>query len=344
MDAFFTSVEQRDNPELRNKAIAVGGGKRGVIAAASYEARKYGVYSAMPSVVALRKCPHLIFVKHNFEAYKKASRQIREIFNKYSNFVQPLSLDEAYLDITENIAKHSSAKETALIIKQEIFAKTKLTASAGVSFNKFLAKIASDLNKPNGIAVITPEKAPDFIDKLAIGKFYGIGKVTEQKMKDKGIFFGADLKKYDKFQLVKMFGKSGKYFYDIVNLLDERPVKEKTKNKSIGTESTFYDDIESFGIIAMKLKVIAKKIIKTLHKGDDKVKTITIKIKYSDFVLKTRSKTLTHYTWSEKEIISICLILLKQEELLKPIRLLGVSLSNFESENKKGKGQILFDF
>ena len=344
MDAFFTSVEQRDNPELRGKAIAVGGGKRGVIAAASYEARKYGVFSAMPSAVALRKCPHLIFVKHHFEAYKKASQQIRTIFDKYSNFVQPLSLDEAYLDITENIAKHSSAKETALVIKNEIFETTNLTASAGVSFNKFLAKIASDLNKPNGIAVITPEKAPDFIDKLPIGKFYGIGKVTEQKMKSKGIFFGADLKKYDKFQLVQMFGKSGKHFYDIVNLLDERPVKEKTKNKSIGTESTFYDDIESFGIIAMKLKVIAQKIIKTLHKGDDKIKTITIKIKYSDFILKTRSKTLKHYTWSEKEIISTCLELLKQEELLKPVRLLGVSLSNFKSENKKGKGQILLDF
>ena len=344
MDAFFTSVEQRDNPELKGKAIAVGGGKRGVIAAASYEARKYGVYSAMPSSVAIRKCPHLVFVKHNFEAYKKASRQIREIFNKYSNYVQPLSLDEAYLDITENIANHKSAKETAIAIKNEIFKKTKLTASAGISFNKFLAKIASDLDKPNGISVITLEKAPDFIDKLPIGKFFGIGKVTEQKMKEKGIYFGKDLKKYNKFELVQKFGKTGKHFYEMVNLLDNRPVKEKTKNKSMGSESTFYDDIESFGIIAMKLNVIAKKIIKSLHKGDDKIKTITIKIKYSDFILKTRSKTLGHYTWSEKEIISVCRQLLKQEELLKPVRLLGVSLSNFLSENKKNDGQIFFDF
>ena len=344
MDAFFTSVEQRDNPELKGKAIAVGGGKRGVIAAASYEARKYGVYSAMPSSVAIRKCPHLVFVKHNFEAYKKASRQIREIFNKYSNYVQPLSLDEAYLDITENIANHKSAKETAIAIKNEIFKKTKLTASAGISFNKFLAKIASDLDKPNGISVITLEKAPDFIDKLPIGKFFGIGKVTEQKMKEKGIYFGKDLKKYNKFELVQKFGKTGKHFYEMVNLLDNRPVKEKTKNKSMGSESTFYDDIESFGIIAMKLNVIAKKIIKSLHKGDDKIKTITIKIKYSDFILKTRSKTLGHYTWSEKEIISVCRQLLKQEELLKPVRLLGVSLSNFLSENKKNDGQMFFDF
>lgn len=344
MDAFFTSVEQRDNPELRGKAIAVGGGKRGVIAAASYEARKYGVYSAMPSAIAKRKCPHLIFVKHNFEAYRKASKQIREIFYNYSNFVQPLSLDEAYLDITENIAKHKSARETAQAIKNDIFEKTQLTASAGVSFNKFLAKIASDLDKPNGIAVITPEKAPAFIDKLPIGKFYGIGKVTEQKMKNKGIFCGADLKKFNKFELAKMFGKSGKHFFDMVNLLDNRSVIQKCKNKSMSSESTFYEDIESFGIIALKLNTIAKKLINSLHKGDDKIKTISIKIRYKDFVSKTRSKTLKHYTWSEKEILFVCKELLKQEELLKPVRLLGVNFSNFLSENKKNNGQTYFDF
>ncbi len=344
MDAFFASVEQRDNPALRGKPVAVGGGKRGVIAAASYEARKFGVFSAMPSVIAKRKCPDLIFVKHNFEAYKLASFQIKEIFKKYSNHIQPLSLDEAFLDITENIAQHRSARETAMAIKNDIFEKTQLTASAGISFNKFLAKIASDLNKPDGIAVITPEKAPEFIDKLAIGKFFGIGKVTEQKMKDKGIFFGADLKKFSKFELVQKFGKSGKHFYDMVNLLDERPVKTKTKNKSMGNESTFYEDIDSFGIISLKINNLAKKIIHSLHKGDDKIKTITIKIKYKDFVLKTRSKTLKNYTWSEKKILATCQQLLKQEAIEKPVRLLGVSLSNFESEKKKDGGQITFDF
>lgn len=344
MDAFFASVEQRDHPELQGKPIAVGGGDRGVVAAASYEARKFGVYSAMPSVTAKRKCPDLIFVKHRFAVYKEVSQQIREIFAKYSNHIQPLSLDEAYLDITENIAGHSSAKETAEAILNDIFEKTKLTASAGISFNKFLAKIASDINKPNGIYVITLEKAPGFIDKLPIGKFFGIGKVTAQKMKNKGIHFGVDLKKYDKFEMVQKFGKSGKHYFDMVHLLDERPVKAKTKSKSMGSESTFYDDIESFGIISMKLKTIAKRIIKTLHKGDEKVKTITIKIKYADFILKTRSKTLNHYTWSEKEIINVCIQLLKQEELLKPIRLLGVSLSNFESEKIINSNQQTFDF
>jgi DNA polymerase-4 len=344
MDAFFASVEQRDNPDLQGKPIAVGGGDRGVVAAASYEARKFGVHSAMPSVTAKRKCPELIFVRHRFEVYKEVSQQIREIFAKYSNYIQPLSLDEAYLDITENIVGHSSAKETAEAILNDVFEKTQLTASAGVSFNKFLAKIASDINKPNGIYVITLEKAPEFIDKLPIGKFYGIGKVTEQKMKNKGIHFGADLKKYDKFEMVQKFGKSGKHFFDMVHLLDERPVKERTKSKSMGSESTFYDDIESFGIISMKLKTIAKKIISSLHKGDEKVKTITIKIKYTDFILKTRSKTLNHYTWSEKEIIDTCIYLLKQEELLKPVRLLGVSLSNFESEKVSNSNQQTFDF
>ena len=344
MDAFFASVEQRDNPELKGKPIAVGGGKRGVVAAASYEARKFGVYSAMPSVIAKRKCPELIFVKHNFEAYKLASFQIREIFKKYSNYVQPLSLDEAFLDITENIGKHKSARETAMIIKNEIFEKTQLTASAGISFNKFLAKIASDMDKPNGIYVITPEKAPEFIDQLPIGKFFGVGKVTEQKMKGKGIHFGADLKKLDKFEMAQKFGKSGIHYYTMVNLLDQRSVMSKTKSKSSGSESTFYEDIESFGIISLNLNKIAEKVIKSLHKGDDKIKTITIKIKYNDFTSKTRSKTLSSYTWSKKIILSTVKQLLKQEELSKPVRLLGVTLSNFKSENKKESGQITFDF
>lgn len=344
MDAFFASVEQRDNPDLRGKPIAVGGGDRGVVAAASYEARKFGVRSAMPSVTAKRLCPDLIFVKHRFDVYKKVSKQIREIFAKYSNHIQPLSLDEAFLDITENIAHHSSAKATALAIKNDIFETTGLTASAGVSFNKFLAKIASDINKPNGIYVITLEKAPAFIDDLPIGKFFGIGKVTEQKMKNQGIHFGKDLRQFDQFEMAKRFGKSGKHYYDMVNLLDQRPVKSITKRKSIGTETTFSEDLESFGIIAMKIGVLAKKITKSLLKDDDKIKTITIKIKYNDFVLKTRSKTITRFTKSEKKIVAVCKALLKQDDLPKPIRLLGVSLSNFESEKTTHSAQSTFDF
>ena len=344
MDAFFASVEQRDNPDLRGKPIAVGGGDRGVVAAASYEARKFGVYSAMPSVTAKKKCPELIFVRHRFDVYKKVSRQIREIFAKYSNHIQPLSLDEAFLDITENIAKHSSAKETAMAIKNDIFEVTGLTASAGVSFNKFLAKIASDINKPNGIYVITLEKAPAFIDALPIGKFFGIGKVTEQKMKNQGIHFGKDLRQFDQFEMAKRFGKSGRHYYDMVNLLDERPVKNITKRKSIGTETTFATDVESFGVSAMHIGNLAKEITKSLQKQEDRIKTITIKIKYNDFVQKTRSKTISRYTKSEKKIVSVCKELLKQEELPKPIRLLGVSLSNFQSEKNTEIKQGYFDF
>ncbi|MGB1017976.1 MAG: DNA polymerase IV [Chitinophagales bacterium] len=344
MDAFFASVEQRDNPDLRGKPIAVGGGDRGVVAAASYEARKFGVYSAMPSVTAKRKCPNLIFVRHRFDVYKKASRQIREVFAKYSNHIQPLSLDEAFLDITENIANHSSAKETALAIKKDIFETTGLTASAGVSFNKFLAKIASDINKPNGIYVITLEKAPAFLDALPIGKFFGIGKVTEKKMKARGIHFGKDLRPFDKFEMAKRFGKSGRYYYNMINLLDERPVKHVTKRKSIGTERTFNTDIESFGIAAMHISNLTKRLMKTFKKTDDRVKTITIKIKYEDFVLKTRSKTIKNYTKSERKIIAVAKDLLKQDELIKPIRLLGVSLSNFESEKIFSSKQTTFDF
>lgn len=344
MDAFFASVEQRDNPDLKGKPIAVGGGDRGVVAAASYEARKFGVHSAMASVIAKRKCPDLIFVRHRFDVYKKVSKQIREIFAKYSNHIQPLSLDEAFLDITENIANHSTAKETALAIKNDIFEVTGLTASAGVSFNKFLAKIASDINKPNGIYVITLEKAPAFIDALPIGKFFGIGKVTEKKMKARGIHFGKDLRQFDQFEMAKRFGKSGQYYYKMVNLLDERPVKHVTKRKSIGTETTFRTDVESFGIAAMHISNLAKKLMKSFQKTDDKVKTITIKIKYNDFVLKTRSKTISHYTKSERKIIAVAKELLKQDEIEKPIRLLGVSLSNFESEKTSTSQQAHFDF
>ena len=344
MDAFFASVEQRDFPELRGKPIAVGGGERGVVSAASYEARKFGVHSAMSSALAKKKCPDLIFVPHRFTVYKAVSDQILAIFQQYSDFVQPLSLDEAFLDITANKAQISSARTTALAIKNAIYEQTQLTASAGVSFNKFLAKIASDLNKPNGIAVITPAKAPAFIDQLPIGKIFGIGKVTEIKMQEQGIFTGADLKKMSLFELVQKFGKSGKHYYQMVHLLDDRPVQNIHKRKSIGTETTFLIDITSLGICAMHIQNLAKKVSQILIKKNEKAKTITIKIKYNDFSLKTRSKTINQFTNAEQKIIAHCKTLLKQEECTKPIRLLGVSVSNFESEKTLLNQQQLFDF
>lgn len=344
MDAFFASVEQRDNPSLKGKPVAVGGVKRGVVAAASYEARQFGIHSAMPSITAKRKCPELIFVRPRFAVYKAVSLQIHQIFAQYTHQIQALSLDEAYLDITENIAQMPSAKTTAESIRQAIFTQTQLTASAGVSFNKFLAKIASDINKPNGIFVITPQKAPQFIDNLPIGKFYGIGKATEKKMKAKGIFCGADLKQYNRFELVKLFGKTGNHYYNMVNLLDHRPVKHHTKRKSIGKETTFESDIDSFGLLNMKLNHLAQKVCLLLRTKNEKAKTITIKIKYKDFIVKTRSKTISHYTFSEKTILKTAKELLKQDSLLKPIRLLGISVSQFQSETKEYGHQMYFDF
>lgn len=344
MDAFFASVEQRDNPILKGKPIAVGRMERGVVAAASYEARQFGVRSAMPSIIAKRKCPELIFVHPRFAAYKDVSLQIHKIFTQYSNYVQALSLDEAYLDISENIANLPSAKTTANAIRQAIFTQTQLTASAGVSFNKFLAKIASDINKPNGVFVITPQKAPQFINNLPIGKFHGIGKATEKKMKAKGIFWGEDLKKYNRFELVKLFGKTGNHYYNMVNLLDNRPVKYITKRKSIGKETTFKNNIDSFGLLNVQLSVLAKKVIMLLHQKNEKAKTITIKIKYKDFTVKTRSKTIKKYTSCERTIIKTAKDLLKQDTLLNSVRLLGISVSNFQSEKKSKNNQIYFDF
>lgn len=348
MDAFFASIEQRDNPELRGKPVAVGGSaERGVVAAASYEARKYGVHSAMPSVTAKRKCPQLIFVKHRFEVYRSVSSQIREIFRDYTDLVEPLSLDEAYLDVTSNKKQMPSATYIAEEIRQRIFESTGLTASAGISFNKFLAKVASDVNKPNGITVIPPDKAIAFLEQLPINKFHGIGKVTAGKMRKLGIHNGADLKGFSEIELVRHFGKSGRYYYSIVRGKDEREVQANRIRKSVGAENTFQDDLSSEAEMLLELEKIATKVVQRLNKSKTKGRTVTLKLKYQDFKQQTRSKSFTHFVEpDEKLIMEIIKELLHQPHFPeKPVRLLGITLSNLNTEQPiKGGEQLTLDF
>lgn len=335
MDAFFASVEQRDNPELQGKPIAVGGlGNRGVVAAASYEARKFGVFSAMSSKLALRKCPDLIFVKHRFDAYRATSLVIRSIFRDYTNLVEPLSLDEAYLDVTHNKKGIAIATDIAKEIKARIKQQTDLTASAGVSINKFLAKVASDMDKPDGLFVIKPHQVQEFIDHLPIEKIFGVGKVTATKMKALGIFEGRHLKKFKEDELTKAFGKAGHYFYNVARGIDNRLVVADRERKSLGAESTFNEDYGDKTILLEKLNKIAQKVAHHVSKSKIKPLTITIKIKFSDFTQITRSKTT-----SEPNIDFQTINRISQELLigvLEPnheIRLLGITVSNFEKEN-----------
>lgn len=349
MDAFFASVEQRDFPELKGKPVAVGGGKRGVVAAASYEARKFGVHSAMPSVIAAKKCPDLIFMPPRFHAYKEVSNTVMQIFKKYTPLVEPLSLDEAFLDISDNLLKFKSAKATALAIKKDIFEATALTASAGVSFNKFLAKTASGKNKPNGITVVSPERAIAFMETLPIEAFHGVGEKTAQKMKKLHIFTGKDLMQQSELFLNQHFGKSGTHYFNIVNLQDFREVKPNRKRKSVGVERTFENDIESLGLMHMKLNQLCEKLEQYLTKNKSKGKTITLKIKFNDFKQITRSKTLNNATHSIEIIKKTGKELLNQSYPEKPIRLLGISLSNFEEKIEtqqisKTNEQLRFEF
>jgi DNA polymerase-4 len=345
MDAFFASVEQLDNPELRGKPVAVGGsGERSVVAAASYEARRFGVRSAMPSVIARRLCPDLIFVKHNFTRYTEVSASIREIFSEYTDLIEPLSIDEAFLDVTNDKKNIGSATVIARKIRSEIKARTGLTASAGVSVNKFLAKIASDINKPDGLFLIRPEDAEKFIEDLAVEKFYGIGKVTAKKMHKLGIHTGADLKKWDLVSLVRNFGKAGVFFYDIVRGIDERPVEPDQERKSVGTELTYEKDlITRFEIIA-ELYRLEKELMERLENSETTGRTITLKVKFSDFKQITRSKTLQNYIRDfdtlHKEV-SCIRKLLKLEG--SRIRLLGLSISNLETEDCADRQLYLFE-
>ncbi len=346
MDAFFASVEQLDNPELRGKPIAVGGSaKRGVVAAASYEARKYGVRSAMPSVTAKRLCPNLIFVKHRFERYKEISRQVKAIFFEYTDLVEPLSIDEAFLDVTENKVHINSGTIIAQQIRQKIFAQTQLTASAGVSYNKFLAKIASDINKPNGIKVIPPEEADKFIEALNIKKFFGVGKVTLDKMNRMGIYNGADLKRFSKIELTQSFGKAGIHFYNIVRGIDNRSVNPNRIRKSIGSERTFSDDISSITVMEEKLKPLVEGIHRYMVQNDNFGRTITLKIKSADFVTMTRSRTFQSEVKALAVLQSTVKELLYNEKAnLSAVRLLGVAVSNLHREQNLEGIQLVIPF
>lgn len=330
MDAFFASVEQRDNPDLRGKPVAVGGSRaRGVVAAASYEARKFGVFSAMASKIAQQKCPALIFVKPRFEVYSAVSRQIREIFYQYTDLVEPLSLDEAYLDVTENKIGMPSASIIAKEIKARILAETNLTASAGVSFNKFLAKIASDFNKPDGFTLITPDKAADLVAGLAIEKFHGIGKVTAAKMQRLGINTGADLRERTETELVRHFGKVGHYYYHIARAEDERLVQPHRLRKSVGSERTFEEDLIAEEDMLTRLEFLAQEVAQDLNRLQTTAKTVTLKLKYFNFVQQTRSKTLPAYLQAADAIFTVARDLLRTPQLPQaPVRLLGISVSN----------------
>ena len=340
MDAFFASVEQLDNPALRGKPIAVGGNeKRGVVAAASYEARKFGVRSAMSSALAKKKCPNLIFVKHNFARYKEVSNQIREIFLQYTDLVEPLSLDEAFLDVTANKHNHASATEIANEIREKIFKETGLTASAGISINKFMAKIASDINKPNGQKTIKPNEVISFLEKLPINKFFGVGKVTAKKMNSWGIYNGYQLKQHTLQFLVQTFGKSGQHYYNIVRGIQKSEVKPNRIRKSVGTERTYSHNKLTTKEIIESLEIIATETEKRLINSKSKGKTITVKIKYNDFSVQTRSKTISNYTNSKTDIWPVVVELIEQNDIILPVRLLGISISNLENIKKEKKNE-----
>lgn len=335
MDAFYASVEQLDNPELRGKPVAVGGSsQRGVVSAASYEARKYGVRSAMSSVIAKRNCPELIFVKARFDRYKEISQRIREIFFEYTDLVEPLSLDEAYLDVTQNKKGNPSATLIAREIREKIKTKTGLNASAGISINKFIAKVASDFNKPNGQKTVPPEEVLQFLEDLDIRKFYGVGKVTAEKMYRLGIFSGKDLKDRTEEYLTEHFGKSGRHFYNVVRGIHLSEVKPHRTRKSLGAERTFNENISSEIFMLERLENIAAEIERRLLNSKVAGKTITLKIKYSDFTLQTRSKTVNYYIASKELILEIAKDLLYQEKMKNSVRLLGISLSNLNTEKK----------
>jgi DNA polymerase-4 len=331
MDAFYASVEQLDHPEWRGKPLAVGGNEvRGVIAAASYEARTYGVYSAMSSVLAVKKCPNLIFAKPRFDRYKEISNQIREIFYEYTDLVEPLSLDEAFLDVSENKVGLKSAILIAEQIRAKIKEKTGLNASAGVSYNKFLAKTASDLNKPNGQAVILPKDAEAFLEKLPIGKFFGIGKVTGEKMKGLGIHNGSDLKQFSLQFLIKKFGKSGLHYFNIVRGIHLSEVQPHRIRKSISAENTFEKDLSTLEELKKGLAPILEELIRRLERSGIKGRTVTLKIKFSDFTQQTRSRTSEQYL-ELSAIQKIAHDLLEQDYFPLPIRLIGIGLGNLNT-------------
>jgi DNA polymerase IV len=349
MDAFYASVEQRDNPEYRGRPVIVGGTpqQRGVVAACSYEARKFGIRSAMSSAKAMLLCPSAVLLPPRFDAYEHVSRHINKIFHEYTDLVEPLSLDEAFLDVTDNKRHEGSATRIAQEIKRKILQRTKLTASAGVSYNKFLAKVASGFKKPDGLTVVIPQKAAEFIDKLDISQFYGVGQVTEKKMLKFGIKNGKDLKSKDKAWLARNFGSAGTFFYDLARGIDERPVEPHWERKSIGKETTFPKDMDDIDGIKRSLAELSWEIEAWMKKEKLKAKTVTLKIKYFDFKSITRSITLPEPVFRSQDIMDSIIPLLKKTDAGRiKIRLAGISLSNFVDENRIAdkKGQLDLPF
>lgn len=333
MDAFYASVEQRDHPDYRGKPLAVGGlpqGRGGVVATASYEARAFGVRSAMPSKKAVQLCPHLIFVRPRFEVYKEVSRQVRNIFHRYTDVIEPLSLDEAFLDVTHDKQGIGSAIEIAKCIRQAIREELQLTASAGISVNKFAAKVASDMNKPDGLTFIGPSRLSAFMEQLPVEKFFGVGKVTAEKMKKMGLHSGADLKKLNEAELIKHFGKPGKFFYKIVRGIDDREVQPYRETKSVGAEDTFSFDLTTTEEMHLELEKLAAEVQDRLKRHQLKGRTITLKIKYHDFKQITRSRSFDQLLDDEETLFSTAQQLLASTDLIgKKVRLLGISVSNF---------------
>ena len=341
MDAFFASVEQRDNPALQGKPVAVGGGHRGVVAAASYEARKYGVRSAMPSVTAKRRCPELLFVKPRFDAYKAVSSQIRAIFADYTDLIEPLSLDEAYLDVTEDRLGLGTARAIAEDIRQRIRAECRLTASAGVSYCKFIAKLASDQNKPDGLCVITPAKGPAFVATLPVSRFHGVGPKTAEKMERLGIFTGADLARWSRARLDAHFGSSGEWYWQIARGIDERPVRPDRPYKSVSAERTFDNDLDDAQALAAELERVAGFAWARIERAQVTGRTVTLKVKFADFTLITRSKSFALPISDPAQFAAAGLALLAAlTPVSKGVRLLGLGLHNLAEPDDGGPVQL----
>jgi DNA polymerase-4 len=337
MDAFYASVEQRDNPELRGKPVAVGGSReRGVVAAASYEARKFGVRSAMPSITAQRQCPDLIFVKPRFDVYKAISQQIRAIFAEHTPIIEPLSLDEAYLELTENLQNIPLARDIALAIRARIKTETGLNASAGISYNKFLAKLASDHRKPNGQYTITPAMGPAFVESLPVGKFHGIGPATSAKMNSLGLHTGLDMRNQTLEFLQANFGKAGPYYYWISRGIDNREVRANRTRKSVGAENTFASDLTEFDAMVDELRPLVDKVWRHCENNGSRGRTVTLKVKFNDFEVITRSRSVPVPVGSRNDLEHLAIALLQHEiPIPKPIRLLGVSLSSLTIQDRE---------
>ncbi len=332
LDAFFASVEQRDNPELMGRPVAVGGVERGVVAAASYEARAFGIHSAMPMKTAMKRCRDLVVVKPRFDAYREASQSVREIFQKYTSLIEPVSIDEAYLDVTASVDDKTTATGIAEAIRADIKGELGLTASAGVSFNKFLAKVASDHNKPDGLTVVRPDNAAAFLAALPIERFRGVGAKTAPRLRELGITDGASLLLWEKEYLEKHFGKFGRALYRMARGNDERPVQTHYERKSVGAERTFFDDLTDANEMEAGLEPLAERVARYMAKRDLHARTITLKIKSNAFVTKTRRTTVSESIQSESEILETAIHLLRRDVPDYPVRLLGVTASNFGTQ------------